>query len=505
MRSPSCLVFACALTLGCGGTAVPDAGETPDARIDAASSDGGERDVAIPMDAGPEGVVVAHQRELRAVWVASVFRLDFPAAAGRTETQIRDELQGIVDLCVETGLNAIYFQVRPESDALYASTLEPWSRFLTGTQGTDPGYDPLAVLLELAQPAGIEVHAWINPLRGMTTTTVTTASNHVSRTLASAAITYDGGITMNPADTRVRQHVVDVVVDLITHYDVDGVVYDDYFYPYPDDAGSAFPDAASYSAYTSGGGTLSRSDWRRENVNLLVQASAEAIEAASPLVRFGIAPFGIYQPGMPPGVVGLNAYEVISCDSLRWIDQAWVDYLAPQLYWASTSSGQPFGALIDWWASHGSAERPVFASLGAYRLGTTGFNVDEFETEITLTRAAGEGAAGQTWFRLSNLEASSDLRARMASLYAIPARPSRVPDHDVTVAMPSVSYGSTLTVSHPDPVAGYAVYRDDGAGFELTRWVPVGVPAVTLASGSYAISAIDRGGAESLGFPLTVP
>ncbi len=236
-------------------------------------------------------------------------------------------------------------------------------------------------------------------------------------------------------------------------------------------------------------------------MNLLVQASAEAIETTSPLVRFGISPFGIYQPGMPPGVTGLNAYEVISCDSLRWIQEEWVDYLAPQLYWSSTSTGQPFGALIDWWASHGSVERPVLASIGAYR----DFSVDEFETEVTLTRDAGEGAAGHTWFRLANLEASSALRARMASLYAIPARPPRVPDHDVTVPMPSVTYDGTLSLSHPDPIAGYAVYRDEGATLQLTQWIPSGAAPATLSSGSYAISAIDRGGAESLGTPLTVP
>jgi uncharacterized lipoprotein YddW (UPF0748 family) len=495
---------------GCGGAPLLDAGPTDAPPFDARPLDALDAPEDLPSDAGPPPVVVSHRRELRAVWVATVSRLDFPSAAGLSAAQIEAELSAIVDRASEAGLNAIFFQVRPESDALYASTIEPWSRFLTGTQGRDPGYDPLGILLTLAHARGLEVHAWMNPLRGMTSTTVSTDPSHVSNTLSDAAIVYGSGITMNPADPEVRAHVVDVVVDLLQHYDVDGVVFDDYFYPYPDGAGSPFPDAASYSAYTAGGGTLSRSDWRRENVNQLVEATAAAIEAEEPWVRFGISPFGIYRPGMPAGVVGLDAYEVISCDSVRWIEQGWVDYLAPQLYWPSTSTGQPFGDLIDWWARRGSEERPVLASIGAYRLGAAAaWTVDEIQTQITLTRDAGAGAAGHTFFRDEHLEGSPALRAMLAAEYAIPARPPRVPGMSAVVLAPPtatlVSGALTLGHAREAELSGYAIYRQAGASYALTTWVPRGVTPPSLDAGTYAVSAIDRAGVESGGTELVVP
>jgi uncharacterized lipoprotein YddW (UPF0748 family) len=485
----------------CGGSAPIDAGE---AERDAPGGDVSRPDAPPARDAGPDGEPVGHARELRAVWVASVFRLDFPSAAGLGEAAIREELAAIVETSAAAGLNAIYFQVRPESDALYASSIEPWSRFLTGTQGRDPGYDPLAILLELARPRGLEVHAWINPLRGLTTTAIPVAPNHVSRTLADAAIAYDGGITMDPSDPRVHAHVVEVVVDLVSRYDVDGVVFDDYFYPYPDDTRSPFPDDDSYAAYTAAGGTLGRGDWRRDNVNRLIAAVGAAIEAEEPWVRFGVSPFGIYRPGMPPGVVGLDAYETIACDPLAWIEARSVDYVAPQLYWPTTSSGQPFGELIAWWAGQGTEERPILATLGPYRLGSAGWSVDELALQVELARAEAPTVRGQTWFRYENLASNAGLRARMASLYGAPARPPEVPGREgETLAAPTVG-SAPLSFSHPRAadLAGYLVYREDGA---LEAFVPRDVALPALAPGRYRLSAIDRGGLESLGTPFVVP
>jgi uncharacterized lipoprotein YddW (UPF0748 family) len=494
--------FAVLLTLV---PSCPSAPGVDSGAVDAPASDAPGLDAprdAAGTDAGPDGMPVGHERELRAVWVATVFRLDFPSATGLTESAARSELSDIVDTAAAAGLNAIFFQVRPESDALYASSLEPWSRFLTGTQGHDPGYDPLAILIELAQPRGIEVHAWVNPLRGLTTTAITVDPSHVTRALSDAAIAYDGGITMDPSDERVHQHVVDVVTDLVTRYDVDGVVFDDYFYPYPDDTGSPFPDDASYTAYTMGGGTLGRGDWRRDNVNRLIAEVSAAIEAAEPWVRFGVSPFGIYRPGMPPGVVGLDAYTVISCDPLAWIAAQSVDYVAPQLYWPTTSSGQPFGDLIAWWATQGTAERPIVATLGPYRLGSAGWSVDELALQVDLSRAEAPSVSGQTWFRYESL--TSELRSRMSSLYATPARPPRVPGMaTATLAAPSVT-AAPLAITHPREadLAGYLVYAESGA---LEAFVPRGTAPPALTAGRYLVSAIDRAGVESLGAPVTVP
>ena len=493
---------------GVDGLTPIDAPAEPDARVLV--------DAAPPTDSGgdaaaPATIAVGHARELRAIWVATVSRLDFPSRTGLTPAQARAEVESIVNVAADAGFNAIFFQVRAESDAMYTSTLEPWSRFLSGTQGTDPGYDPLALFLELGHARGVEIHAWMNPFRAKTSPATTAAPTHVTQRFPAAAITYNGSVVMDPSSSAVRTHVVNVVADVTRRYDIDGVVFDDYFYPYPDSSGTAYPDAAAYTAYTAGGGALSKSDWRRDNVNVLVAAVASAIKAEKSWVRWGIAPFGIYRPGMPAGIVGLDSYEVISCDSLRWMSERWVDYLAPQLYWTSTSTGQPFGPLVAWWAEQATEDRPIIPSLALYRLGSSAaWTIDELATQIALTRAEAPVTAGTTVFRHQFLR--DDLlgsRATITEAYAAPSRPPALPGHaSAIVAPPSPTRaGTTVTITHPAAatLAGYAVYGVSGGAPAFAQWVPVASPSVTLDAGRYAVSAIDRGGAESRGVALTVP
>lgn len=494
---------------------IPD--ESTPAPPDGSSIDGSSADVTTDpsgIDAGDAAsttTLVAHAREFRATWVTTVFRLDFPSTTALTPGQAQNEISRIVDEAASAGLNAIYFQVRSESDAFYASKLEPWSRFASGTQGTSPGYDPLALFISTAHAKGIEVHAWLNPYRAMASLGVATAPTHVTNLYPDAAITYGGSIMMNPADARVRSHIVDVVTEITRDYDVDGVVFDDYFYPYPV-SGTPFPDDASYDAYVGLGGALTRSAWRRDNVNQLVAAVSTAIHAEKPWVRWGVSPFGIYRPGMPSGVTGLDAYEAIACDSVHWITQDWVDYLAPQLYWTSTSSGQPFGALVDWWSSKAKPSRPIFPTLALYKVGTAAeWAPAEYETQIALARGAG-GAAGQTHFRHAFLESDvANIKTTFANAYAAPARPPVVPGvAGTTVAVPAATLTATsLTLTHAAPatIRGYAIYRSIAGEWELARWVPMSEAAapVSLAAGNYAISAIDRGGVESLGLVVAVP
>jgi uncharacterized lipoprotein YddW (UPF0748 family) len=493
---------------GVDGLTPIDAPAGPDARVIV--------DGAPPADSGGDAasaatVEVGHTRELRAAWVATVSRLDFPSRTGLSSAEARAEIEAIVDVAADSGFNAIFFQVRAESDAMYASTLEPWSRFLSGTQGTDPGYDPLALFLELGHARGVEIHAWMNPFRAKTSPATTAAPTHVTQRFPAAAITYNGSVVMDPSSAAVRDHVVAVVADITRRYDIDGVVFDDYFYPYPDASGTAYPDAAAYAAYTSGGGALSKSDWRRDNVNVLVAAVATAIKAEKSWVRWGIAPFGIYRPGMPAGIVGLDSYEVISCDSLRWISEGWVDYLAPQLYWTSTSTGQPFGPLIAWWAEQATEGRPIIPSLALYRLGSSpAWTTEELATQIALTRGEAPDTAGATIFRHQFLR--DDLlgsRATIGAAFAAPSRPPALPGHAsaiVEAPLPTLA-GATVTLAHSasGTLAGYAIYRASGSAHTFERWVPAGSPSVTLDAGSYAISAIDRAGAESGGVELTVP
>lgn len=517
----------------CDSPAAPDGGAQdahvamdaarPDASAaDSGTSDGGfdaGRDASGPTDAGhdastsdagPPGLVaVSHPRELRAVWVSSVFRLDFPSSTSLTEAQARAELGQIVDVSAAAGFNTILFQVRPESDALYASLLEPWSRFVSGTQGTNPGYDPLAILIELAHARGIAVDAWINPYRAKTSTTTPTHPQHVTQRFPNAAITFGTSVVMDPSDAEVRAHVVDVIHDLTRRYDIDGVIVDDYFYPYGITPSNPFPDDAQYAAYVDGGGILSKSDWRRENVNALMSAAASVIKGEKPWVRWGAAPFGIYQPGMPPGITGTNAYEVLACDSLRWLDEGWVDYIAPQLYWPTDSDGQAFGLLIDWWAAQATPERPVIPSLAVYKMADSGWTANEMREQVGLTRDEAPNSAGHTWFRYAQIASdAAGERALLADVYAKPALPPVVPGMGSTTVAPptvtAVSGGLSLGHTSIASIRGYAVYRWVDDSWSIERWVPAASRSVTLPAGRYAVTAVGRGEVESLGVDVTL-
>ena len=414
-----------------------------------------------------------------------------------------------------SGLNAIFFQVRPESDALYASSLEPWSRFLSGTQGEDPGYDPLAILLELAHARGLEVHAWLNPYRGMSSTSATTASTHVTRTLSSHAIRYGTAIVMDPGAPEVRAHVLSVIADLADHYDVDGIHFDDYFYPYPDAGGTPFPDDATYAAYTSGGGTLGLADWRRDNVNALVREVHDQLEAEHPTMRFGISPFGIYRPGMPAGIRGLDAYATIYCDAPHWMAEDWVDYVAPQLYWPTTPAAQAFEPLIGWWGMQADAHEHVIAGQALYRLGTTtSWTLAELETQIEIVRGLEVGGriGGSLFFRYANLDADllGSATAFADRVYASPALAPAIPRLASSGTAPAAplptASGGTIHLTHEDRagVRFFAIYRDDGGSFVLDRVLGADAIDVSTGPGTWAVSAIGRGGLESRGARLTV-
>lgn len=509
------LALAAALTCaGCGpdllppggddaalpDAALPDAGgEAPlDAGRDAAVADAGTRDAGAP-DAGPPPVV-SHPRELRGLWVTTVLNLDFPQTLSGSPVLGPMELSRIVNLAAETGFNALFFQVRPESDAWYGSSREPWSRFLTGMQGVAPGYDPLEALITLAHAKGLEVHAWVNPYRGLVSASVAAAPTHITRVLPQHAIPYGSGVVMNPAASAVQDWVVAEVSDLVGRYDVDGLHFDDYFYPYPI-AGAPFPDEPSYQAYRAGGGALGKSDWRREQVNTLVRRVSQALAQLKPWVRFGISPFGIYRPGQPAGIVGLDAYEVIACDALAWLTNGWVDYVAPQLYWPSTRTGQRFDLLVAWWAQQVSAGRSIFPGLALYQLGTApDWSVQEFRTQVRLSRAQAPRVAGNLWFRYAMLRDDvQGIRAVLRDeLYARPALPPPLATQRDTVVEPpralAADGGTALQHPRPDAVRGYAVYRQADAGWVLEQFLP---GAQAVLQGPAAVTAVSRSDVES--------
>ncbi len=465
-----------------------------------------------PLPPEPERVTVGHARELRGVWVSTVLRLDWPPAEGMTPEAGRASLDSLVDEMAGLGLNALFFQVRPESDALYASTLEPWSRFLSGTQGTDPGWDPLEHLVNAAHARGLEVHAWVNPYRALMSTTVVAAPDHVSQRLPAAAVTYNKAVVMNPGEPEVRQHVKAVVKDLLGRYDVDGLIFDDYFYPYPDAQQTPFPDTATYERYRATGGTLEKGDWRRENVNVLIREVMATIVSEHPHVRFGVSPFGIWKSGVP--VPGLDAYSAISCDAVTWMNQGWVDYLAPQLYWRETSA-QSYSKLSSWWANGLVGGRHLFPAHAVHHLTSAqDWPLAELEAQVAFTRTLrGLGALGDIHFRSMFL--SNDGKGVKAlfrdTLYAKPALPPLVPRMGAALIPPEpvvAQEGLTVRVSSPQPpaVRFHLLYREATPGeWELVRVAGGAEARFEVSSGSWAVSAVGRGGAESQGVRFTVP
>lgn len=486
-----------------------DAGlDETDAGADAGSADASVTDAGT-RDAGVDGgvvvlVPVSSERELRGVWVSTVSNLDVPQLADGDAGVAA--LRALVERSKAAGLNALFFQIRPESDAWYRSTLEPFSRFLAGAQGRDPGWDPLATLVDVAHAQGLEVHAWVNPYRGLASANATTAQNHVTRTLSAHAISYDGKVTMNPASLEVRAHVLAVVRDVLTRYDVDGLHFDDYFYPYPDGSSSPFPDEANFQSFRADGGTLTKSDWRRENVNALIREVMQVVSADFSHVRFGVSPFGIYRPGQPAGVVGLDAYEVLSCDAVKWMNEGWVDYLAPQLYWPTTSTGQPFVPLLNWWGNGARQGRHVFPGHGLYRLGNAGWDAAEVRAQINATRSTvqrDKGVGGGIHFREAmirqNVSGVADLFRN--ELYVTKALLPPLPRSSalITPSPPTVVADSTgISVSTGlSPARFVVLYRWTGSRYVLEDVKGAPSARFVVPAGTYAVSAVGRGGAES--------
>lgn len=457
-------------------------------------------------------VDVEHAREFRGVWVASVFNINYPSAQGLSAEAQQAELQALLGVMTDHGLNAILFQVRPESDALYASELEPWSRYLMGTQGEDPGFDPLQYVIDQARPLGIEVHAWINPYRAKSTLTSTLAEGHIALAEPDYAYTYGNLLWMDPGAEVIQERTIDVALDLVDRYDIDGVHFDDYFYPYPN--GEPFPDAATYGDYQGGGGTLERDDWRRDNVNQLVEVLYESIVGTRNHIRFGISPFGIYRPGMPPGITGLDQYAEIYADPLLWMDEGWVDYLAPQLYWPTTQTAQAYEPLLEWWSSMTSEGRYIFAGNYLSQIGSSdAWSVDEMLDQVELSRTYRDlGSMGNIYFHIEPFQ-SDTLGVGTALADTFYERPvltpplaaelgTEVPAPQVT--LDATGQGVTLEPADDTPLRSWVVYQEVDGGFELDRIVPVGTGALTLEPGVWAVSAAARTSVESQGVRVEI-
>jgi len=343
------------------------------------------------------------KHEFRGAWIASVTNLDWPKTTNPAAQQT--DLVRILDEFQASGINAVFFQIRPEVDAFYPSDTEPWSRWLTGAQGRapEPFYDPLAFAIEEAHKRGMELHAWFNPYRverqvgNYPLDPQNIASRHPEWTFTVG--TYR---QLDPGLPEVRDFVVEVVMDVVRRYNVDGVHFDDYFYPYPPNQISN-QDDATFAAHPRG--FTNRAAWRRDNVNLFVAQVNDSLQAVRPEVKHGISPFGIWRSGVPSGIVGLDAYSTIYADARAWLDAETIDYLVPQLYWAF-GGGQDYGLLAPWWESVRN-ERHLYPGLGLYKADRSTFagtlyNANEVPRQVRFNRAH-EGIDGSVFFRAQNI------------------------------------------------------------------------------------------------------
>jgi uncharacterized lipoprotein YddW (UPF0748 family) len=313
------------------------------------------------------------KHEFRGAWIATAFNLDWPSSRTAAPAAQKAELERMLDSLKTAGINAVFFQVRTEADALYASDLDPWSYWLTGAQGRapDPFYDPLRFAIEAAHERGLELHAWFNPFRAVNPgSSYEQDSTHVVETRPEWLLEFSDGLEMlDPGRPAVREYVTQVIMDVVRRYEVDGVHFDDFFYPYPprhmDQPGNRTKDRDTFEEYPRGFEDIE--NWRRDNINTVIAQVHDSIQAAAPTVTFGVSPFGIWKDGVPSGVTGLSAYHTIYADAVAWLQDRSVDYVAPQLYWGF-GGGQDYATLAPWWAERTDANgRHLYLGLAAYK------------------------------------------------------------------------------------------------------------------------------------------
>ncbi len=487
-------------------------------------------------------------REFRAVWVASVSNIDWPSRRDLTVAQQQAEIIATVERVRSMNMNAIVLQVRTSADALYESALEPWSEYLTGEQGKapQPYYDPLKMWITEAHERGIELHAWFNPYRARHTGAKSpNAKTHISNTNPRAVKSYGGFLWMDPGEQAASDQTLNVILDVVRRYDVDGIHIDDYFYPYPvpvpgtdtpppspDDtpqprAELPFPDEPAWQAYLASGGKLARADWRRQNVNTLIEKIYTGIKQVKPHVKFGISPFGIGKPEKrPPGIAGFSQYDKLYADAELWLQKGWLDYFTPQLYWPIKQTPQAYGVLLDYWAKENTAGRHLWPGLFTSRINDTpaSWVPDEIINQLALTREkrnADAKVSGHVHFSMVTLTqnrkgVSDQLKDKLYQTPAlVPASPwlsSAPPPPPVVTLRRDADRPNKIIVSLSRTagakVANYVVWTlaagewrmsvlyagDDAVAVNVNEWLYdelAGLPALVV------VSAVDRFGNES--------
>lgn len=422
---------------------------------------------------------VSPKYEFRGVWVATVTNLDFPYSQNASPAEQQTEIRRMFDNFKTLGINAIVFQVRTECDALYDSKLEPWSVYLTGEQGKAPSplWDPLQFAIEEAHKRGMELHAWLNPFRVIrsNSSTYKKAANHISVTRPDWMLKVGNVTILDPGIPEAREYIINVAMDIVKRYDIDGLHYDDYFYPY-DNINTRNEDTPTYEKYGKAQGFNDIKAWRLNNISSFVKTLQEQIQKAKPEIKHSVSPFGIHQNGVPSGITGLDAVNVLYTDIPTWLKEKWVDFLVPQLYW-TFGGGQDYAKLAPWWASIMNG-RHLYIGHGLYRAdsGTftgTLFTPNEVPRQIRFNR--NNNITGSVFFRALNLSRypsggfADSLKLR---LYKTPAitpsfawKDQRAPSNPVNLLSFVVDrevallWGKPITGDKNSEAVKYAIYR----------------------------------------------
>jgi len=430
-------------------------------------------------------------REFRAAWVATVHNLDWPSRPGLSVVEMKREANAILDRLAELNMNAVIFQVRPHADAIYLSNLEPMSYYLTGKQGTalEGDFDPLAYWIKQAHSRGLQLHAWFNPYRVYHSPHSGPVSDQwivKSRPELVVKLRKEGFWWVDPSLPEAREYTINVVMDVVDRYDIDGVHFDDYFYPYPAyNQNKDFPDAANYKKYRESGGDLEIKDWRRDAVNQLISQLHDQIKATKKHVEFGISPFGIWRPGYPSGISGLDQYNKLYADARLWIRNGWVDYLMPQLYWPIDAKKQSFPVLLDWWNEQNDQKRHLWPGLKIK-------DPEELIDQIGVIREGGYTNAGMCFFSIKGLMGDKRKTAQllssgpMAEKAVIPSSPWKVSAPPLPPEMNWTRDGFEDTV--------VTIAPKDGASFQLIinekrngAWMPP-----SILPGSIGMFRVDK-------------
>lgn len=353
------------------------------------------------------------KREFRGVWIATVANINWPSSKNLSTQEQKNEVIEMLDMLQDLNFNAVIFQARPSADALYNSEIEPWSYFLTGETGKKPFpfYDPLSFWIEEAHKRNMELHVWLNPYRAHHSNGGKVSSEALAKKMPNEIVRLKNGMYwFDPGNKETQNHVSNVVKDIVKRYDVDGIHFDDYFYPYASyNGGNDFPDSTSWNTYKNAGGDLNKADWRRNNVNTIIERIYKEIKSEKKYVKFGISPFGIWKSGYPNGVSGMSQYDELYADAKLWLNKGWVDYFTPQLYWPIDAPRQSFTKLLNWWNDENTHQRHLWPGLNTVEVKAND-KASEIVKQLSVTEDILEKNIGAVHYSVAGITQNFKLR-----------------------------------------------------------------------------------------------